>query len=416
MLHYNPVAEQLFGYTAAEVTGRRLAEIDPFDLNDASGYAQIADQVLGSEPWEAELEIQDPLGRLRVISVVASEMLSQRGDPRGLILFARDVTQLKEDERRMLEIDRMESVGRLAGGIAHDFNNILMGVLGYASLAKDIVSPEDPVYRMLTTIEQSGERAAVLTSELLAYARGGKFQSLPLRLDEQVDELLNILGTSLPKNVHIVRDFPAALPYVIADPAQVQQVIMNLCINAGEAIAEWQRTSGQFDYEGELSLRCGIAQLPAIGEVMESPALITYVLLEVKDNGCGMDEQTRQRIFEPFYTTKFTGRGLGLAAVDGIIRNHNGLLTVKSAPGAGATFTVFLPAALDIEIPETVEEIPPLGGLETIIVVDDEEVVRQMALLTLTNLGYSVLLARTAAKDWKSSAANRTRSASYCWT
>jgi len=393
VLHYNPVAEQLFGFTAAEVTGRTLADVDPFDLESTDEYGEIARQVLNGESWESELEIHDPLGRQRIISIVASEMLSQGDEPRGLIVFARDVTQLKQDERRMLEIDRMESVGRLAGGIAHDFNNILMGVLGYASLAKDIVSPKDPVYRMLTTIEQSGERAAVLTSELLAYARGGKFQSLPLRLDEQVDELLNILGTTLPKNVSIVREFPAALPYVIADPAQVQQVIMNLCINAGEAIAEFQKATGQFDYEGELHLRTGTAQLPAIGKVMDSPALITYVLLEVKDNGCGMDEATRQRIFEPFYTTKFTGRGLGLAAVDGIIRNHNGLLTVKSAPSAGATFTVFLPAALDIEVPETEEEIPPLGGLETILVVDDEEVVRQMALLTLTNLGYSVLLA-----------------------
>ena len=395
VLHYNPMAEQLFGYSAEETAGRSLQELELVDGAELGFYEQLLATATSGQQWEQNLELRDPQGRVRQVNLVANALAWQHGDPTGIVIFARDITSQLEDEKRMLEVDRMESIGRLAGGIAHDFNNILMGVLGYASLAKDLVQREEPVFRMLTTIEQSGERAAALTSELLAYARGGKFQSLPLRLDHQADEMLNILGTTLPKNVRIEREYAASLPYVLADPAQMQQVIMNLCINAGEAITERQRNEGMAEYDGLIRLRTGteVRTAPRNGEI-EPVQSSTYVFIEVTDNGCGMEEHTIARIFEPFFTTKFTGRGLGLAAVDGIIRNHNGILEVTTAVSQGTTFKALLPAALDVVIEEVeTEELPLLGGLETILVVDDEEVARQMALLTLTNLGYSVLLA-----------------------
>jgi len=291
----------------------------------------------------------------------------------------------------------MESIGLLAGGIAHDFNNILMGILGYASLAMDRMAPDHPAQRMLKTIVASAERATALTRELLAYARGGRHQDCPVKLDEQVAELVNILRTSLPKGVKVTQDFAVDLPYVMADPAQIQQVIMNLCLNAGEAIAmRWQET-GQADRRGALTLRTGVGPLlpdePLTPPLADAERGVPFVFLEVGDDGCGMDDATRSRIFEPFFTTKFAGRGLGLAAVEGIVRNHGGHLRVVSAKGQGTSFTLFLPAVFDVAEVLEAEELLLAGGRETILVIDDEDVVRQLALLTLTNLGYRVLLA-----------------------
>lgn len=395
VLHYNPVAEEIFGYTAAEVTGRNLSELEILDSAGEDITSDFIAAVLDNKSFQTEFDVRDPQGQYRTLQLLVNGMESEQGTVTGYILFARDISEELKQQRRSLQSERMESIGLLAGGIAHDFNNILMGILGYSGLAKDKLAADHPVQRMLSIIEESGERAAALTNELLAYARGGKFQSLAMRLDEQVNALLKILGTSLPENVQIERELADELPYVIADPVQIQQVIMNICLNAGDAIKELQSVSE--DYSGRIVIRTGVAafdraallRLDEIDEVEPG----NYVFLAVEDNGCGMDEETRKRIFEPFFTTKFTGRGLGLAAAEGIIRNHGGFMLVESTPNVGSRFTIYLPESNLLVEQQTGEITHALAGAETILFVDDEEIVRQLALLTLTNLGYNVLLA-----------------------
>jgi signal transduction histidine kinase/CheY-like chemotaxis protein len=396
ILHYNALAATVFALGPNDAVGRSLASTGVLAALGLASSTPVVRTVGYLQMWEAHCELQQVLGA-RTFHVLISGLRDDADELCGYILMARDVTEQREQERRMLEQQRMQSVGLLAGGVAHDFNNILMGILGYASLAKDRIEAGHPIQRMLVTMEQSAERAAELTRALLAYARGGKFQTVPVMLDDQVTELLGILATNLPKGVAIEKMFAPDLPYVLADPAQLQQVVMNICLNAGEAIAQHKRDPRHEDLAGVIAIRTGALTLDAQAcrelALPPSDAGREFVFLEIADNGCGMDEETQRRIFEPFFSTKFAGRGLGLAAVEGIVRNHGGALRVQSALGAGTTFGILLPAAGRME--RKAEEVPelPLGAGETVLVIDDEEIVRQLALLTLTNLGYNVMLA-----------------------
>jgi two-component system, cell cycle sensor histidine kinase and response regulator CckA len=402
VLHCNAEAEAMFDQLAAGGVGRDLQAAGVLELMGQSAAAEITKTAAMGQAWEAEYERLNSNGRTQVIHAEISGMFDLHGTLSGYLIFARDVTEARRQERSLLEQQRMQSIGLLAGGVAHDFNNILMGILGYASLAKDRLEQEHPAYRMLSTIEQSAERAADLTRALLAYARGGRFETSPVMLDTMTEELLDILRTNLPKGIVIEKQFAERMPYVLADPAQIQQVIMNLCLNAGDAITQKKTTLGFADMTGQIRLRTGARAIdPQECLELGLPAEVAgteYAFLEVTDNGCGMDEATLQRIFEPFFTTKFAGRGLGLAAVEGIVHSHNGSLQANSTVGEGTTFMLYLPAAGYLALQE--EELPlaAFGAGETILVVEDEEIVSQLALLTLTNLGYQVMLAHDGVK------------------
>jgi signal transduction histidine kinase/ActR/RegA family two-component response regulator len=402
VLHCNPMAEAMFEQLTAGGVGRDLAATGVLELMGQDAAAAITQAAASGQAWEAEFARPGGNGQPQIIHAEVSGMFNQQGVLCGYLIFARDVSELQRQERSLLEQQRMQSIGLLAGGVAHDFNNILMGILGYASLAKDRLEQEHPAYRMLSTIEQSAERAADLTRALLAYARGGRFETSPVMLDTMTEELLDILRTNLPKGIVIEKQFAERMPYVLADPAQVQQVIMNLCLNAGDAITQKKTTPGFADITGQIRLRTGVRVVDP-GEFVQlglraEAAGTEFAFLEVTDNGCGMDEATLKRIFEPFFTTKFAGRGLGLAAVEGIVHNHNGSLQARSIVGEGTTFMLYLPAAGYLALQE--EELPlaAFGAGETILVVEDEEIVSQLALLTLTNLGYQVMLAHDGAE------------------
>jgi len=309
----------------------------------------------------------------------------------------RDLTEQKRAEaeravleRQLFQAQKMESLGVLAGGIAHDFNNLLMGVLGHAGLALDQLNPLHPAKRNLEAIQKAGQRAADLTRQMLAYSGRGRFEVKNLDLSVQVEEMLHLLEVSLPKTVVLNLGLKKGLPAVSADASQIQQVIMNLVINAAEAIGE---------ASGAITLATGAQRVDeaAIRTMLvgQDVAPGTYVFLEVADTGCGMDPGTLDRIFEPFFTTKFTGRGLGLSAIMGIVRGHKGALRVYSEPGHGTTFKVLLPA-LGVD-PEAVadpgeEALRPGGGL--VLVVDDDETVRTVARQALEMRGFQVLEAR----------------------
>jgi two-component system, cell cycle sensor histidine kinase and response regulator CckA len=286
----------------------------------------------------------------------------------------------------------MQAVGELAGGVAHDFNNLLTGILGNASLALDVLNPPEPARSMLESVIQASERAADLTRQLLAYAGKGRFVVRPVDISTLVIEIGELMRTSIPKKMRFFLDLADDLPPIEADATQIQQLVMNLVLNAGEAIGDCAGTVHVITRMETRSL-----------DGAANAASGRHVCIEVRDTGCGMDEATRAQIFDPFFSTKFTGRGLGLAAALGIARSHQGQIDVESSPGAGSTFRVWLPAA---EKAITEERMPAglqrmqanLGGSGGILVIDDEPLVRSIAKSTLEHFGYSVFEAEDGAR------------------
>jgi signal transduction histidine kinase/CheY-like chemotaxis protein/HAMP domain-containing protein len=301
-----------------------------------------------------------------------------------------------EDEKRKLEAQilqtqKLESLGVLAGGIAHDFNNLLMGILGNAEMALMDLPETSAVAPLIRAIEKAGTRAAELTNQMLAYSGKGKFFVQWLNLNELIKEMADLLQVSISKKITIRYDFAEELPLIEADATQIRQIVMNLITNASEAIG---------DRTGLISLSTGeVVQgngSPAEASLEEALAPGCHAYLEVSDTGCGMDEETRSRIFDPFFTTKFTGRGLGLAAVVGIVRSHKGLIQVRSQPGQGSIFKVLFPA-MDCSSHQAAESITApqrYSGGGTILVVDDEDMVRDVARMMLEELGFGVITAR----------------------
>jgi two-component system cell cycle sensor histidine kinase/response regulator CckA len=308
-----------------------------------------------------------------------------------------DFTELKraEHERRNLDqkiqkAQKLESLSVLAGGIAHDFNNLLVGILGNAGLTLMDLPPESPTRHSVHQIEKAALRAADLIRQMLAYSGRGKIIVQPVNLSGLLQEMQPLLHSAITKKAELRLMLPSDLPVVEVDVGQMRQVIMNLLANASEAIG---------DNSGVITIRAGVisADRSQLSEkwLLETPLDGAYVFVEVCDTGCGMDEATIGKIFDPFFSTKFAGRGLGLAAVLGIVRGHKGAVKVFSKPGAGATFRVLLPclggAPNVVPVPNQAKQRAKPGK---ILVVDDEDVVRDVARTILERAGYEVLTAR----------------------
>jgi len=304
-----------------------------------------------------------------------------------ILLAIEDVTDARRVEEDARQSQKMEAIGYLAAGVAHDFNNLLASMVGNASLLLSALPEGDSRRASLEIIISGGERAADLTRQLLAYAGKGRFYVERVDLSEVVMRTARLIHQSIPREVRVQLDLDQHLPLFLADPSQVQQVAMNLMINAAEAIG----ASG-----GVVNVTTGLQTvtrepLPDL-YLGETVAPGEYVFLEVRDNGSGMDEQTVKRIFDPFFTTKFTGRGLGLAAVLGIIRQHKGAVQVHSVPGRGSTFRTLF-AVAEPEPAAEAQGRQDLRGSGTILVVDDEEMIRSFTKSALESQGYKVLLA-----------------------
>jgi PAS domain S-box-containing protein len=313
------------------------------------------------------------------------------GDPesRRVAILFNDITESKRAEDHLRQAQKLESLGLLAGGVAHDFNNLLVGIIGNASLAQDMLPPDNPAVELLEGVVKTGEQAAHLTRQMLAYSGKGKFVVEPLNLSALIPEMSGLVRPSIPRKIAVSFDLDPDLPAIEADRGQVQQVFMNLALNAAEAIGS---------RDGLISISTGVEDVDERYRLLHPGTEVLvpgqYIRLEVRDTGCGMDEATQAKIFDPFFSTKFVGRGLGLAAVAGILRGHKGAITVSSAPGKGSCFTVLFPAseraalAMAARAPEA-----GLSGKGTVLVVDDEPVVRGMAEKVLERHGYTVLVA-----------------------
>lgn len=341
-------------------------------------------------PFDVELEIITAKGNLRNVHAIGNLDL-EHGRVYG---FFQDITERKkaEEEKQALEsqfqqTQKLESLGVLSGGIAHDFNNILAIIKGNCSLA---TMDSENTENYINEIDKASDRAAALCRQMLAYAGKAHLSMTQVNMWMLVDEMITMLKSTLPQNAVIKPGLQTNIPFITADASQIRQIVMNLIINASEAIGKEQ---GEIKVSlTSTTVIAGQADKDYHGKAIP-PGI--YVCLEVTDTGCGMDEATKKRIFEPFYTTKFTGRGLGMSAVLGIILSHKGALQLISQPGQGTTFKVYLPVQTgnSVEKEDQSQSVPdvPWQGSGTILLVEDEDQVRLIAKALLKNIGFTVL-------------------------
>lgn len=365
---WNPAAERVFGWSRQEVVGRELPaspEVSPAEAQLPMERVYAGETVIG---WEAPRRTST--GRRLVTSASMAPLRDATGEITGVLAIVADITEQKTLDEQLRETQKLESIGILAGGVAHDFNNLLVGILGGASLAAEMTSDAE-LKAIMEDVARAGERAADLTRQLLAYAGKGRFVVTRFSLADAVRETVRLVQASISKRVEIRLELDPEAPLVEGDRTQIQQVIMNLTLNAAEAA------------EGK--------EHPTV--IITAGGSGDYAMLTVQDNGCGMDEETRRRIFDPFFTTKFSGRGLGLSAVVGILRSQKGRIQVESAPGQGSRFTVLLPAAeAAVEEARRAPAAVPRGH-GTVLVVDDEPAVQKFATACLKRYGYHVISA-----------------------
>ena len=389
ILEWNPSAERIFGYSRAEMLGA-----DPRILIPGEGQAELAQRRMTLVEGRGEgiritLQILCRTGQRRLCDWYITAFRDEDGRFAGATFLADDITDRRRAEDALRQAQKLESLGVLAGGIAHDFNNLLTAILGNTEVALGRI-PNDPGLReVLKRIESTTQRGADLARQLLAYAGKGHFAVKPQNLNRIIQEMGDLLTVSISKKVALCYDLQPGLPPVEADSAQFQQVVMNLVINASEAIG---------DKPGTITLRTRAVNYSQEdlsegfpGQVLE-PGL--FVRMEVEDDGCGMDAETIGRIFDPFFSTKFTGRGLGLSAMLGIVRGHQAGLHVESVPEVGTTFILLFPAseATALIEPEPIAEPRPVTG--TVLVVDDESIIRELAREALESAGLQVIEAR----------------------
>jgi PAS domain S-box-containing protein len=392
---WNEGAEHLFGWSTGELLGRPLIGRYPPELA-AELHVRLAAAAAG-EDWNTQWQDCRRDGSRVWIELSIARFLDSSGRPAGLLGLARDITErlrAEEDrlalERRIQETQKLESLGVLAGGIAHDFNNILTGILGNASLAKLDLPADSPLAPSIGSIETAALRAADLCHQMLAYAGKARFTVAPVDLGRLVEESARLLSLSLSKKATLTLDLAPGLPQVLADATQLRQVVMNLVLNAAEALG---REPGSITVSTRRTLATPerLASCHTAGDHPGGDSLE----LRVVDTGCGMSPETLARIFDPFFTTKFTGRGLGLSAVLGIVRGHHGALEVASSSGQGTTFAILLPAIATpvAESAAPAAATPPWQGAGTILVADDEEPVRDVLANMLERLGFSAVTA-----------------------
>ncbi len=347
--------------------------------------------------WTGEVKMNSRDGRVLTVLLRAYASCGPDGRIEALVGVHTDITEQKRLEKERRELDarlhqmqRLESLGVLAGGIAHDFNNILMAILGHSELVLDEMPPGSEGWESVREIRQAALGAAELCNQMLAYSGKGRMEKLDFHLDQLVKEMVQMLRTSISRKctLHLVN--PAVMPAMHGDVAQIRQIILNLVVNASESMG---------DNDGSITVTTDVAECPADrpfeGYVVPIAASGSYVFLDVSDTGCGMSDETVQRMFEPFYTTKFTGRGLGMSAVLGIVKAHGGALRVQSEPGCGTTIRILFP----VSSPDGIERKPACCGPDwtgkgTVLVVDDEAAVLAVTCKMLGRLGFDVLTAR----------------------
>ena len=382
-LEINPAFEEYTGLKAADIIGKTESEIlpnsEPFWV-ETYGRVALTGEAINFENFSGEL---NKYYQVSAYSPEPGKFATAFVDITDRI---RSVEEKQLLEQQLQHTQKLESLGVLSGGIAHDFNNILAIIVGYCSLTKmDYETAEQNIPH----IEKAAERAAALCRQMLAYAGKAQLTMSQINMRNLVDEMVTMLKATLPQNAEIYPDLSTDVPSINGDSSQIRQIIMNLIINASEAIG---KEHGEIRVSlATTDIKTGQSEQDYNGKTIPPGK---YVYLEVTDNGCGMDEETKWRIFEPFYTTKFTGRGLGMSAVLGIIKSHGGALQLHSEVGQGTTFKVYLPVQKNSASDENTNASvlsTPWQGSGTILLVEDEDQVRLIAKALLKKMGFTVL-------------------------
>jgi PAS domain S-box-containing protein len=383
--HWNKGAQEIYGYTAQEMIGRHISTLAP--EGKADEIAEILRRIHGGERvgyFESVRVTKD--NRKLNMSISVSPIYDSDGKVVGASTIARNITTQKKTEEQLRQAQKMEAIGRLAGGVAHDFNNLLGIVTACSELLRSkLPDPESLEY--LQNIQEAAKRGAALTRQLLAFSRRQTVQKQLLDLNERLKEVRKLLGPLMGDDVDIVLVPKPGNAIIEADPGQIDQVVLNLAVNARDAMPQG----------GKLILETGVFGFDEVF-AHEHPGMSPgpYVMLAISDNGIGMDEATRSRIFEPFFTTKESGKGtgLGLATVYGIVKQNGGHIWVYSELGHGTTFKIYLPSAENKLMPreEKAEELlPPRREGVTVLVVEDDPVMRRLTCKMLQEHGYHVI-------------------------
>lgn len=375
-----------------EITGRTLedildgrTEVLRDGHRDEESYQKFWATVRRGEEWRGELATTRADGGTIWESVKVSCLRSPAGEPTNFLCLREDITERKKLEGDLRQAQKMESIGTLAGGIAHDFNNLLAIINGYSEFCQQ--GPTDPamLQKCLREIHRAAQRASGLVKQILTFSRKTEVRFSPVDLNQLARDLVSLMAETFPRTVTINLDLQDRLPPLLADQNQLQQIVLNLCVNARDAMPAG----------GAITLATSTVSGADLRRLGADPGRM-YACLQVADKGTGMSEEVRQRIFEPFFTTKQANRGtgLGLAVVYGIVVAHHGCIDVASTLGAGSTFSVFLPLAENAATTQAVsggEEFP--GGTEPLLIVDDEESLRTLLSAAFTRKGYRTMTA-----------------------
>ena len=386
ILAVNPAFVRMLGYDSSEEV-LAIGNASSF-YNDPGVYAGLREKYTESGRADTTVDWKHKDGRIITVHLSERRVVDENQCNECSEVIVEDVTERLALEKKLLHVQKFEAFGQLAGGIAHDFNNMIGAIMGWSDMGIEETQEGARLRRHFQKIRQQAARAAALTRQLLAFARRQVLEPRNIDLNQVVTETLNLLEKVIGSNIEITTTLASALFLVRADPTQIEQVLMNLCINARDAMPNGGSLvieTGNSTFDAEY---CSHQPFARPGD---------YATMSVTDTGTGMDTLTLDHIFEPFFTTKELGKGtgLGLATVHGIVRQHGGFFQVQSQPGIGTTFRTYLPAiALATKSVEPVEDTQPArGGPETILLAEDHAGLRELTCETLANLGYKVIVA-----------------------
>ena len=387
-IHYvNPAFERLSGFSSEDIVGKNF-RILKSESHDETFYREMWQTISSGTAWSGRISNRMKDGSLRQFETTISPLRDKNGAIVNFVSVNRDVTQEVALESQLFQAQKMEAVGTLAGGIAHDFNNLLQVIQGYTEVLQSEVGRSKSGLEALQKIHRSAKRGAELTRQLLTFSRKVQSERRPLDLNREVEQVKTLLERTIPKMIEIELFLSESPAVVSADPIQVEQAIMNLAVNAKDAMPE----GGKIIIETE---RVKLDEQFCKTHLGARPG--EYVLLSISDTGHGMDREILEHVFEPFYTTKGVGKGtgLGLAMVYGIVKNHEGYILCYSEISTGTTFKIYLPAMEQSGQRQKADDMEDLfeNGDETILLVDDEEYIRELGVELLTDAGYNVLTA-----------------------
>lgn len=397
---WNRGAERIYGYTQEEIIGKHISLLTPSDRPDE--IAEILRKIArgeSTEHYESVRVTKD--GHHLNVSISVSPLRDAAGNIAGASAIVRDITAQKRTEGQLRQAQKMEAIGRLAGGVAHDFNNILAIINACTEFLRDRIDPAAEPSRYVDNIKKAIERGSALTKQLLAFSRTSAIQPRVLDLNERLKDIGKLLRPLMGEDVEILIASKSPSAVVEADPGQLDQVVVNLAVNARDAMPRG----------GKFILETGAVKFDeAFADQHQAMAAGKYVVLAVSDTGFGMDEATISRIFEPFFTTKELGKGtgLGLATVYGIVKQSAGHILVYSEPGHGTTFKIYLPSAdhkIGLASPPEAEAVSPKRKGTTILLVEDDEIMRGLTRQILQEHGYAVVEADDgkSALEWVAS-------------